>query len=84
MTKKIDYNKWHSGPPPSVGWWPASICKDKQAVRWWNGVYWSEPAWPDTSPSWAATMANRKTGDEKDFPVEWQHRPASWPARSRT
>jgi len=37
---------WHSGPPPSVGWWPASLFKDKSIVRWWNGKVWSVMATP--------------------------------------
>lgn len=32
---------WRSGPPPEVGWWPASTCKDPGFVRWWNGRWWS-------------------------------------------
>ena len=33
--------KWHKSPPPEIGWWPASIKMNKQALRWWNGKYWS-------------------------------------------
>lgn len=35
MTKR----QWHSGPPPSVGWWPASALEDETAIRWWDGVW---------------------------------------------
>ena len=37
MTKR----QWHSGPPPSVGWWPASAFEDERSIRWWDGVRWS-------------------------------------------
>lgn len=33
--------KWRSGPPPSVGWWPASLYKDPDFLRYWNGRCWS-------------------------------------------
>lgn len=37
--------KWHKGPPPSIGWWPAGITKQIDLLRWWNGEYWSVPVW---------------------------------------
>ena len=84
MTKKIDYKKWHSGPPPSVGWWPASasFLPEKGYLRWFNGEEWSAPATPDESSKNAAIAARNfcRRVDE----VKWQHRPASWPKRSRT
>lgn len=33
--------KWRSGPPPSVGWWPASAGFDPTNLRHWNGKFWS-------------------------------------------
>jgi hypothetical protein len=36
--------KWHKGPPPEIGWWPASRVGDKYCIRWWNGKIWSCPA----------------------------------------
>jgi hypothetical protein len=32
---------WVKGPPPAVGWWNASRCRDPEVRRWWNGSYWS-------------------------------------------
>jgi len=34
---------WRSGPPPEIGWWPASWMSppDPSVLRWWNGKYWS-------------------------------------------
>ena len=74
--------KWHKGPPPSVGWWPASDGRMPDYYRWWNGFFWSRPA-----QSW---MASAEAAHEAQFPnsrpesIEWTNRPASWPARSRT
>ena len=33
--------EWRSGPPPEIGWWPASICRDPTELRYWNGLHWS-------------------------------------------
>lgn len=32
---------WHCGPPPHVGWWNASVGKNPNTWRWWNGTTWS-------------------------------------------
>jgi hypothetical protein len=74
--------KWHSGPPPSVGWWPASMVRDEDVFRWWNGLHWSAPAQSSHTAEYAAAQARVKSHWEPG--IEWQHRPASWPARSRT
>jgi hypothetical protein len=73
---------WHKGPPPSIGWWPASNCRSPKILRWWNGKVWSFPAGSDTSKEAAAELAEVKAYDNAD--IEWTDRPASWPARSRT
>jgi len=31
---------WRSGPPPEVGWWPASRSQHPEILRWWNGRKW--------------------------------------------
>lgn len=74
---------WHSGPPPSVGWWPAGTRGDPRLLRWWNGAHWSAPASRNDNKADAARAAA--------FPslaparaICWTHRPASWPARSFT
>lgn len=74
-------SKWHKGPPPSVGWWPASVCKDPNAIRWWNGYWWSLTCRPSTPAAFAASAASHPTGATD---IEWMDRPDSWPARSRT
>lgn len=32
---------WRSGPPPEVGWWPASVLRDPNWIRHWDGEHWS-------------------------------------------
>jgi len=73
---------WHKGPPPSVGWWPASQCRKMNIVRWWNGAYWSVAADQSESPESANRAANMKTLYLNE--IEWRDRPEDWPARSRT
>ena len=73
---------WHKGPPPSIGWWPASVTKDRAALRWWNGKWWSDPAWGLASAQTAAAAARRKDWSQDE--IEWTDRPEWWPERSRT
>lgn len=49
---------WHSGPPPHVGWWNASVSHDQSSWRWWNGVCWSKAAYDDEDAEFAARRAN--------------------------
>lgn len=78
--------KWHKGPPPSLGWWPASVNRNEGSLRW-RGVkdgreYWSVPV----SALALAQAAGASALQESMYSdlVEWQDRPASWPARSKT
>jgi hypothetical protein len=73
---------WHKGPPPSIGWWPASIFHDPQRLRWWNGRLWSIAAHSRMSVGEAAIRAHKI--DRWQSHIEWTERPASWPERSKT
>jgi hypothetical protein len=73
--------KWHKGPPPSVGWWPASISRDGSMLRWWNGEIWSIAVAAHRSSEYAAKIASMP---EPYYDIEWKDRPKSWPERSRT
>ena len=76
--------KWHKGPPPSVGWWPVESKPHGGAIRWWDGEHWSiQFRAGDTGLFKAAEAAGCRSPFGTDV-VEWQHRPASWPARSKT
>jgi hypothetical protein len=74
--------KWRKGPPPSIGWWPASVCKDPSCVRWWNGGCWSIVAWADTPVKVAARSARKPASFQEE--IKWTDRPAWWPERSKT
>lgn len=75
--------KYHSGPPPSVGWWPTKDLIFENAARWWNGHDWSVWVSEDNHPIRAGICANIKTTMNQED-IKWAHRPASWPERSRT
>jgi hypothetical protein len=74
--------KWRKGPPPSIGWWPASYCRGANVLRWWNGAWWSLAAYSKMTAEQAAEQATVKS-DFHDA-VEWTDRPAWWPERSKT
>lgn len=75
--------KWHSGPPPSIGWWPASMRKRPHTYRWWDGRRWSFAAYCYDSKDDAAMSASIYT-PERAEQICWQTRPSDWPERSRT
>ena len=77
MTKK-----WHKGPPPSVGWWPASYMRNERMLRWWDGQAWSRAA----NQAWGAKQAAREALQPSPYQadIKWTDRPASWPERSKT
>lgn len=79
MATKLE---WHKGPPPSIGWWPASYAKDAGIVRWWNGKVWGTACSEFTSPVQAARNARMAASAQGG--IRWTERPANWPARSRT
>ena len=74
---------WKSGPPPSVGWWPASCFNDVSVIRWWNGRYWSADAYRHMSAYVAAERAEIRSVSPNNE-IEWRDRPKSWLARSKT
>jgi hypothetical protein len=82
MTKLRTRGLWKKGPPPSIGWWPASYYRSHHDIRWWNGRYWSKPL------SWVCTAEEAAEGAMLpavySFDVEWTQRPKDWPERSRT
>ena len=73
---------WRKGPPPSIGWWPASNCRAPEAHRWWNGKWWGSVAFPDFSAEEAARAARSKSPYQNS--IKWTDRPAWWPERSKT
>ena len=76
-------SKWHSGPPPSIGWYQASVSQDPEALRWWShqGV-WSKVCRIGDPPARLNLLASIPAFNCEE--IEWLERPASWPARSHT
>lgn len=72
--------KWFRGPPPSQGWWPASVHRDPTALRWRSASGWSGAARRGDSLEAVAYIATTVAYSD----IEWTDRPASWPKRSRT
>lgn len=64
--------KWHSGPPPSIGWWPASVDRDHTALRYWNGGWWSDVA----RAGWSLrnVIAASRFAYPAQFKIEWSAR----------
>ena len=52
--------KWHKGPPPEIGWWPASLCENNKLLRWWDGEFWSIGAFSFLSAEQAGHVAKIK------------------------
>lgn len=68
MTKR----QWHSGPPPSVGWWPASMWGLHITIRWWNGKHWSWPVDPSCNAKMAALYAKEPSREQDK--IKWTER----------
>jgi len=63
---------WHSGPPPEIGWWPASKYNDSSALRFYDGRWWSETLYMDDSLSMVALLGNKVAHDQQD--IKWTER----------
>ena len=73
---------WRKGPPPSIGWWPASVRRNVGTLRWWDGKAWSLECWNGLTAEWAGHRAKCPSPAQKA--IEWTDRPAWWPERSKT
>ena len=74
--------KWHKGPPPSVGWWPASAQRAQDVYRWWDGAGWSASCAQGASADTVFVLSRMRA--PKRPLIEWIDRPAWWPERSKT
>ena len=75
---------WRKGPPPSIGWWPASFHRNPNALRWWDGKMWSRNASADDSLVWVGIAAANREFKSAQADIEWTDRPKNWPKRSKT
>lgn len=64
---------WNFGPPPSIGWWPASTYFERTSIRWWNGKNWSMAAHPSCSAEGAAKFAYMPAFKDSQ-PILWTKR----------
>jgi hypothetical protein len=76
--------QWHDGPPPSLGWWPASVSQNEGYYRWWDGNQWSFAAVPGASRQKVIQSASIKADNWSQKTIRWTRRPKGWPARSKT
>lgn len=66
--------KWHSGPPPHIGWWNASLSRGSMLWRWWDGASWSFHVTVLTSASEASVRAEIKdTNLTQAKVIFWRH-----------
>lgn len=63
--------QWFSGPPPAVGWWPASTNQMLNCYRWWDGLAWSIYAARADSKAEASYCAAFKTTNQ--LLMRWRH-----------
>ena len=70
---------WHKGPPPHIGWWEASVMRQPQVWRWWDGAQWSIAVDSNATGNMAARAASSKTA-LKVNDVEWTD---YWPENAR-
>ena len=62
---------WHSGPPPHVGWWNASIMLIEDAWRWWDGDRWSRAVYENESANDAAHSASLPAAEPRNESIKW-------------
>lgn len=78
-------NKWHKGPPPSIGWWPANAIRDDELISWWDGKRWSRSYHKARNSTFINNMFCMYPLRIQNLNlIEWKHRPDSWPERSKT
>jgi hypothetical protein len=71
---------WHSGQPPSVGWYEASAILSRDTWRWWNGTHWSQWCSPNFSEKAADFWAKRKETECAVTEIFWT---TYWPEGAR-
>ena len=71
--------KWHSGPPPHIGWWNASLLELISVWRWWDGTAWSDFVSEDKNAATAANRAKQKIS-RGDANIKWTD---YWPEKAR-
>ena len=70
---------WRKGDPPHMGWWNASMYRDKNTWRWWSGERWSHGVPVSASCETAGYFATRLLWSATNE-VEWSD---FWPENAR-
>ncbi len=64
---------WFKGPPPAIGWWPASVARRAFVLRYWDGKHWSQSVHMDTTRQEIAQIKlHQALGEEKH--IRWINR----------
>jgi hypothetical protein len=67
--------EWFKGPPPEIGWWPASLLMNHpEVLRWWDGKDWSTGASPRWHRDHLMGVAHVKLSRSVQKQIEWTHR----------
>ena len=73
--------KWHSGPPPHVGWWRVKPSwKRVPSWRWWDGNEWSLSVTSKASPMIAEIVAGVEADATYAKTIKWCD---YWPENAR-
>lgn len=78
-TAKTD-RVWRRGPPPHVGWWNASVMRDRTMWRWWDGKNWSRAECETKSAASAKKPAGLHSEIWLNSEIEWSD---FYPANAR-
>lgn len=64
--------RWMTGKPPSVGWYIASPRRQRiDSYRWWNGQFWSMPAYAGNTPAVVLHVSRQRCADVVAALMEW-------------
>jgi len=63
---------WHIGPPPEIGWWPASGYDDINSLRFYDGRLWSEAIYEDDPLSMVEFLGNLPARNQEE--IKWTER----------
>lgn len=62
---------WRKGPPPSIGWWPASCARNPDMLRWWDGKRWSCYCTSSRTSEQAGAVAKLAWGSPRKLSIAW-------------
>ena len=63
---------WRKGPPPEIGWWPASGFLNVDVLRFWNGERWSDWVRPHRDSEQAEWTKKEKAFESSE--IKWTDR----------